>query len=110
MEGDLHAEFVGLSVNSTEPGATSPFWHAHSQLEEIYVFLEGTGDLALDDDVVQVQAGTIVRAGVDVWRALRCSPDSAVSLKWLCIRSGGDTLANVGHDTDIDQERPWPWD
>ena len=110
VEGDLGAESIGISVNSTEPGATSPFWHTHSELEEIHVFLEGDGEMALDDEVIPVGPGTIVRVGPDVWRGLRALPDSEVPLKWLCIRGGEGTLASIGNDAEIDKERPWPWD
>lgn len=110
VESDLASAFIGLSVNSTAPGGTSPFWHTHSKIDELYVFLEGTGDLALDEDVLRVEAGTIVRVGPDVWRALRCSPESEVPLKWLCLRAGGQDLKTIGNDADLDRERPWPWD
>ena len=53
--------------------------------------------------------GTVVRVGTDTWRAMRCLPDSPVPLRWLCIRGGGDTLANIGNDADLNQERPFPW-
>lgn len=110
VEEALGNEFVGISVNGTEPGGTSPFWHTHSKLEEIYIFIDGTGELALDDEVIAVGAGTIARVGPNVWRGLRCSPDSPTQLKWLCIRAGGDTLAHIGNDADLDGDRPYPWD
>ena len=109
IEGELESAFIGISVNVTEPGGESPFWHTHSKIEEIYVFLEGTGEIALDDEVLPIEAGTVVRVGTDTWRALRCLPGSDVPLRWLCIRGGGDTLATIGNDADIDQERPFPW-
>lgn len=109
VEGDLGSEFAGISVNSTPQGEQSKFWHAHSKLEEIYMFLEGSGEMGVDDDVVPVQAGTIVRVGQGVWRVLRCLPESDVPLKWLCIRAGGEKLADIGHDAELDRERPFPW-
>ncbi len=109
VEGDLGSQYMGLSVNATQPGASSPFWHAHSKLEEIYVFLEGSGELAVDDDTVPVGAGTIVRVGQGVWHGLRCLPDSPVALKWLCFRAGDGELAAIGRDAELDRERPWPW-
>ncbi len=109
VEQDLGSSNIGISVNSTPPGGTSPFWHTHSKIEEIYVFIEGTGEVALDDDTVEVGPGTIVRVGPNVWRALRCAPDSAAPLKWLCVRGGEGTLAEIGNDADIDSDRPYPW-
>lgn len=109
IEEQLGADFTGISVNGTEPGGESPFWHTHSALEEIYIVLDGEGELALDDEVVPLTAGTIVRVGTNVWRALRCLPDSPHALAWLCIRTGGDTLAKIGDDSELDSERPFPW-
>ena len=109
LEGELDLEFTGLSINATPPGGESPFWHTHAKVGEIYIFLEGTGELAVDDDIVPTKPGTMVRVGPDVWRAVRCLPDSDVPLKWLCIRNGGATLAAIGDDAEIDFGRPFPW-
>lgn len=109
VEGDLGSEFIGLSVNSTEPGGTSPFWHRHEKTEELYVFLEGNGQMALDDEVIPVEAGTIVRVAPSVWRAVQGSPGSATPLKWLCVRAGGAQLDELKGDGAIDQDRPYPW-
>lgn len=103
------AQFLGLSVNATAPGASSPFWHRHGRLEELYVFLDGVGRMALDDDVVAVRAGTIVRVAPETWRAVHADADAGVPLKWLCLRGGGDTLSAIGRDGELDRERPFPW-
>lgn len=110
IEDDLSSQYIGASLNATQPGDTSPFWHAHAKLEEIYVFLDGAGQMALDDEVIDVGPGTIVRVGQDVWHGLRCKPDSDVSLKWICLRAGNGELASIGRDAELDRERPWPWD
>ena len=109
VEGELASQFVGMSANVTEPGNSSPFWHTHSVVEEVYVFLEGNGEMALDDEVVSVSAGSVVRVGQNVWRALHCLADSATPLKWLCVRAGGRALSEIGKDADLDRERAFPW-
>lgn len=109
IEGELGADSVGLSVNATEPGGESPFWHVHNATEEIYVVLSGRGEIALDDDVLLLGPGVVVRVGRGTWRALRCLPDGDEPMRWLCIRSGADALADVGNDAEIDQERAYPW-
>ncbi len=109
LEGEIGAQFAGISVNVTEPGGESPFWHSHSKLEEIHIVLEGTGEIALDDEVLQLGPGSVVRVGQGVQRALRALPDSDGPMKWLCIRAGGDSLENIGDDADLDQETPFPW-
>ncbi|ALJ18674.1 cupin domain-containing protein [Microbacterium sp. No. 7] len=109
VEKDLAAQFLGMSANSLAPGGEAPFWHTHTRLEELYVFLGGTGQFALDDEVVSVHAGTVVRVGAGVWRAWRAAPSSAEPLTWLCLRAGGDTLEAIGRDGEIARDRPFPW-
>lgn len=103
------ARFLGMSANATDPGASSPFWHRHGRLEELYVFLEGHGQMALDDEVVEVAAGTVVRVAPETWRAVHSAADADRPLKWLCLRGGGDGLAEIGRDGELDRERPFPW-
>ncbi|MEO0794428.1 MAG: cupin domain-containing protein [Verrucomicrobiota bacterium] len=60
-----------ISLSSMPPGASVPFNHTHSQNEELYVFLEGEGQMLLDGEMVDVSAGTIVRVdplAVRCWR------------------------------------------
>lgn len=110
VDKEIAAEYIGMSANSLAPGGNAPFWHTHSRVEELYVFLGGSGKMALDEDVVEVQAGTVVRVGPDVWRAWHAAVDSAGPLIWLCLRAGGDSLEGIGRDGEIDRERAFPWD
>ena len=109
VDKQLTTQFIGLSVNALAPGGQSPFWHRHARLEEIYLFLEGRGRMALDDDIVDVEAGTAVRIGQDVWRHLHALSDSPGELRWVCIRAGGGELQAITPDGEKDAERPTPW-
>ena len=109
IDRDVSPQFTGMSANSTAPGESSPFWHRHTAIEELYVFLDGTGEMALDDEIVPLTAGTVVRVSPGVWHALHAMPDSPVPLKWLCTRGAGKALADVGKDAELDRERPYPW-
>lgn len=109
VDKEIPAQFIGTSANALEPGGAVPFWHSHDALEEVYVFLAGRGQMALDDEVVGVQPGTVVRVGQGVMRAWHALDDSPEPLRWLCIRAGGDTLENIGRDGQLDKERPMPW-
>jgi len=105
----MPAQYIGTSANAIASGESAPFWHSHSTLEEVYVFLSGRGQMGLDDEVVDVQPGTVVRVGQGVMRTWHALADSPEDLRWLCIRAGGDTLENVGHDGALDRERAMPW-
>lgn len=109
IEKEIGAQFAGVSINTTQPGGESPFWHSHAKLEEIYIIVEGSGEFALDDEVLPLEAGTVVHVAPGVMHALRCLPDSAVPLRWVCVRAAGEALAEVGRDGTRDEERPFPW-
>ncbi|WP_029145989.1 cupin domain-containing protein [Microbacterium luticocti] len=109
VDKEIPTEYVGMSANALEPGGQAPFWHSHDRLEELYVFLAGHGQMGLDDEVVDVRPGTVVRVGPGVMRTWRCTPDSPEPLRWLCVRGGGDTLAAIGRDGQLDRERTMPW-
>ena len=109
LDQDVALEYFGVSINSRLPGAGADYWHAHSVLEELYLFLEGEGELALDDEIIPVKAGTAVRVGQGVMRTWRASPDSAGPLRWICIRAGAGKLAEMPKDATPLRDRPFPW-
>jgi mannose-6-phosphate isomerase-like protein (cupin superfamily) len=102
-------QFIGMTANALTPGEEAGYWHTHTRVEELYVFLEGRGQMGLDDDVVDVGPGSVVRVGQNVWRTWRALPDSEGELRWLCIRAGGEALPHIPDDSSRDPERPMPW-
>lgn len=109
IDHDISMQFIGMTANSFEPGEEAGYWHSHARIEELYVFLEGRGQMGLDDEVVDVGPGTAVRVGQGVWRTWRCLPDSAEGLRWVCIRAGGEEIEKIPSDAQRDEERPAPW-
>ena len=60
-----------ISVNSMAPGTGMPIFHQHQQNEEIYIFIQGKGQLQVDGEVIEVKEGSIVRIspeGERIWR------------------------------------------
>ena len=109
VDHDLAMQYIGMTANAFEPGEEAGYWHTHDRIEELYVFLEGRGQMGLDGDVVDVGPGTVVRVGQGVWRTWRAAPDSPGQLRWLCIRAGGHELPHLPDDATRDEERPAPW-
>jgi mannose-6-phosphate isomerase-like protein (cupin superfamily) len=109
VDHELSMQYIGMTANALKPGVEAGYWHTHSRMEELYVFLEGRGQMGLDDEVVDVRAGTVVRVGQGVWRTWRAHPDGDGELRWLCIRSGGERLPHNPDDGTRDTERPAPW-
>lgn len=109
LDHELNSEFIGLTINSFEPGEEAGYWHAHSQVEELYVFIAGQGQMALEEEVIDVEAGTVVRVGQNVARTWRAKPESQGQLQWLCIRAGGAPVPHIPDDAKPDFETPRPW-
>ncbi|MEN9748763.1 MAG: hypothetical protein RLZZ603_1455 [Actinomycetota bacterium] len=109
VDHEMKNQFIGMTVNALEPGEQAGYWHTHSQIEELYVFIGGQGQMGLDDDLVEVSAGSVVRVGQNVMRTWRAKPDSTEQLQWLCIRAGGTELPDFPDDAKRDNDRPMPW-
>lgn len=109
IDHELPMQFIGLTANSLEPGEEAGYWHTHASDEELYIFLAGTGQMGLDDQVVDVKPGTFVRVGQGVWRTWRALPDSVGNLRWLCLRGDGGPLPHSPDDAERDDARPMPW-
>ncbi|MGN8027270.1 cupin domain-containing protein [Microbacterium sp. 22242] len=109
VDHELTMQYIGMTANALEPGEEAGYWHTHSRIEELYVFLQGRGQMGVGDDLVEVGPGTVVRVGQDVVRTWRARPDSPGQLRWLCIRAGGETLPHLPDDSARVPGRPMPW-
>lgn len=109
VDHEMTNQFIGMTANAYEPGEEAGYWHTHSEIEELYIFLEGSGQMGLDEDIVDVTAGSVVRVGQGVWRTWRALPESDGQLRWICIRAGAQELTSYPHDATRDHERPSPW-
>ena len=67
----LGAEQVGFSWRRMpeKTGGKGSYGHRHENLEEIYFVISGTVQFKLDDDLIDVGAGTAVRVGAEVVRS-----------------------------------------
>ena len=109
IDHEMHMQYIGMTVNALVAGEQAGYWHKHSQVEEVYVFLGGRGQMGLNDDVVDVTAGSIVRVSPETWITWRCAPDATEELRWICIRAGGTELPEFPNDAVRGTDRPLPW-
>jgi uncharacterized cupin superfamily protein len=77
---DLHAESIGLNFLKVKPGKRQAFAHRHENAEEIYVVLEGTGRIKLDDEVVEVAPLDAIRIAPPVTRMLEAGDEGLTVL------------------------------
>ncbi|HEY6526380.1 MAG TPA: cupin domain-containing protein [Solirubrobacteraceae bacterium] len=93
----LDAEQTGVTHFRLHPGKRSPFAHRHTQAEEVYVILAGSGQIKLGDELRDVHTLDAIRVRADVRRALEAGPDG---LEFLVV---GPHFENDGEPVDD----PW---
>lgn len=73
----LGLENSGISYFRIAPDGRVPFGHKHSEQEEVYLLLSGSGRIKLDDEVVELRQWDLVRIPVETMRNLAAGPDGA---------------------------------
>jgi uncharacterized cupin superfamily protein len=71
----LAAERTGVSFFRLLPGKRSPFTHRHTDAEEVYVVLGGSGRVKLDDELLDVGPLDCIRVAPATARAFEAGPD-----------------------------------
>jgi mannose-6-phosphate isomerase-like protein (cupin superfamily) len=72
---DLAAERTGVTLFRLLPGKRSPFTHRHTDAEEIYVVIRGTGRVKLDDELFDVGPLDSIRVDPATARAFEAGQD-----------------------------------
>jgi quercetin dioxygenase-like cupin family protein len=73
----LALEKSGISYFRIAPGFRIPFGHKHSEQEEVYLLIDGSGRLKLDDEVIELKPWDAVRVPPGVMRAIEAGSDGA---------------------------------
>jgi len=96
----LGALGIGVSLQRLRPGKRQAFGHHHVVDEEVYVILDGSGRVAVDDQVKEVRRLDAIRVAPGSARAFEASPE------------GLEFLAIGTHHTGDAQILPgfWPTD
>jgi mannose-6-phosphate isomerase-like protein (cupin superfamily) len=71
----LGAQETGVTHFRLRGGKRSPFSHRHTNAEEIYVVLTGSGRVKLDDEIVEVRVLDAIRVAPGVARAFEADAD-----------------------------------
>ena len=94
--GDLGLERLGMSLQRYAPGFRSPFGHSHQSQEEVYVVVDGSGRIKLDDEIVELRQWDAVRIPSEVTRAIEGGPDG---IEILAI--GAPAVENMQEDVNM---------
>jgi len=83
----LAGRSLGLSLLALGPGCRIPFGHTHSDQEEVYVVVRGSGRVKLDDDIVELGEWDAVRIDPGTMRNVEAGPDG---VEYLAFGAGED--------------------
>jgi mannose-6-phosphate isomerase-like protein (cupin superfamily) len=90
----LGAEQSGLSLQLLRPGQRG-LAHRHATVEEIYVILEGSGQMQIDDETIELRPRDAIRVAPAAVRSFEAGPD------------GLEYLAVGPHASDAEIIRPF---
>jgi mannose-6-phosphate isomerase-like protein (cupin superfamily) len=76
----LELERSGLSLYRVAPGFRLPFGHRHGEQEEVYVVVDGSMRMKVDDEVLDLRRWDALRVPGPVWRGFEAGPEGAVLL------------------------------
>lgn len=108
LKDQLNLTGCEISINSLKPGTGMPFYHTHQQNEEVYIFIQGKGQMQIDGEVIDVQEGTIIRVapnGLRTWRNNSMEP-----LLYIVVQMKENSLNQYGLGDGVvaDKTVSWP--
>jgi mannose-6-phosphate isomerase-like protein (cupin superfamily) len=97
----LELEQGALSYQRVPPGHRFPYGHTHTQQEEVYVVVGGSGRMKVDDEIVELEEWDAVRVPPGTWRGYEAGP---LGLEILVI--GAPNLGENARE-DVEGQRDW---
>lgn len=73
----LGLEKSGLSLFRLGPNFRFPFGHTHSEQEEVYVVLQGTARVKVEDEIVELRGYDALRVAPGTNRGIEGGPEGA---------------------------------
>jgi len=84
---DLGGETLGLSHMKLDPNFRIPFGHKHVSQEEVYVVVNGSARIKVEDEIVELGEWDAIRIAKDTMRAVEAGPDG---VEYLAFGAGTD--------------------
>jgi mannose-6-phosphate isomerase-like protein (cupin superfamily) len=85
----LECADCGLTYMRLGPGWRTPFGHNHKTQEEIYVLVNGSARMKIEDEVVEMKPFTAVRVSPETMRSYEGGSDGAELIVIGTPRTGG---------------------
>ena len=101
--GEAQVRFAGRAVDAGDtgfahhryaPGIRQPFGHRHENAEEVYVVIDGSGRVKLDDDIVEIERLDAIRVAPNVVRSFEAGDDGLEFLAFGPSHEGDGELVN----------------
>ena len=80
LKNDLNLSKVALGWISLPPGKGYSFLHSHKEQEEVYIVLQGSGLMQIDEEEVSLNPGDIIRISPGAKRALKAGDEKLIAL------------------------------
>lgn len=103
-------ELTGMevSLNKLPPGQSVPFYHQHREHEELYVFLRGCGQFQVDDKVIEVREGSVIRVAPQGVRTWRNTSDEDLYYIVIQARAGSIGVNDIEDSIVLPRKVEWP--
>ena len=85
-----------------------PFYHKHQLNEEIYIFLKGEGEFQIDDKVLPISEGTVVRVSQEGERCWRNTSETE-DLYYVVVQARAGTYAGNTVEDGVGAQKRVSW-
>ena len=85
----MGGETLGLSLFTLAPNFRIPFGHKHSEQEEVYVVVRGSGRIKVEDEIVDVAEWDAIRFDTNSMRCVEAGPDG---IEYVAFGAGEDPM------------------
>jgi len=72
---ELGCEIGAVGLETLGPGFRTPFGHKHARQEELYVIVNGSGRVKIEDEILDLRQWDVVRVGRNTMRNFEAGPD-----------------------------------
>jgi mannose-6-phosphate isomerase-like protein (cupin superfamily) len=97
-----------ISFGLIPPKTSLPFYHKHQQNEEVYLFLNGTGQFQVDGEVMEITDGTAIRIAPNGVRSCRNQGDEPMFYIVIQAKSGSLEQWTGTDGVGVPGEVTWP--
>lgn len=96
-----------ISFNMLPPNTELSYFHIHTDNEETYIILKGSGDFQVDDDCFSIQEGSVIRVAPSAVRGMRNAGDSPMI--YMVIQSKENSLGQYSSEDGkrVPYEKKW---